>query len=54
MSVPTLHCTHVKSHLTLSSHSLKKSKTLWPVMMDESAPTHDARKSVKTNKKLDD
>ena len=42
MSVHALHCTHVKSHLTLR----KKSRPLWPVMIDDSA--HERRKLVKT------
>ena len=39
-----LHCTHVKSQL-------KKSRHLWPVMMDDHAPTHERRKRVTTYKK---
>ena len=42
----TLHCTHVKSHLTLT----KKSRLLWPVMLDDSAPIDERRKLVKTYK----
>ena len=47
-SVYTSHCTHLKSHLTLR----KKSRPLRPVMMDDSAPTHEGRKLVKTYKNV--
>ena len=42
----TFHCKHVKSYKL--SHSLKKSRPLWPVMRDDSAPTQERRKLVKT------
>ena len=32
----------------ISSHSSKKSRPLWPVTMDDSAPTQERRKLVKT------
>ena len=48
MYVHTLQCTHVKPHLTLQ----KKSRPLWPVMMEDSAPTHERRKLVKTYKNV--
>ena len=43
------------AHITLHtckipSHSLKKSRPLWPVIMDDSAPIHERRKLVKTYK----
>ena len=44
----TSHCTHVKFHLTLQ----KKIRPLWQVMMDDSAPTHEKRKLVKTYKNV--
>ena len=49
-------CTHHTAHITLHTckipfHSSKRSWLLWPVMMDESAPTHERRKLVKTYKK---
>ena len=43
VSVNTLHCTHVKSHLTLR-------KRVMMVVMDDSAPIHERRKLVKTYK----
>ena len=46
VSVHTLHCTHVKSHLTLQ----KRVGPLWRVMIDDNAPTHERRKLVKTYK----
>ena len=46
VSVLTLHCT-----LKILSHSLKKSRPLWAVMMDDSGPTHTRRKLFKTYKK---
>ena len=48
VSVHISHCTHVKSHLTLR----KKSRPLWPVMIDDSAPLHERRKLVKTYKNV--
>ena len=45
----TLHCTHVKSHLTLQKRS---SRPLWPVMMEDRSPTHKRRKLVKTYKNV--
>ena len=36
----------------IPSHSLKKSRPLWPVMMDDSAPTQDSRKIIKTYKNM--
>ena len=45
VSVHTPHCTHVKSHLALP-------KSLWLVMMDDNAPTHERRKLVKTYKNV--
>ena len=39
----TLHSIHVTSHLALP---------LWPVMMVDSAPTHERRKLVKTYKNV--
>ena len=36
----------------ISSHSLKKSRTRWLVIMDDSAPTHERRKCVKTYKNV--
>ena len=41
----TLHCTQ-----KIPSRSLKKRIPLWPVMIDDSAPTHERRKLVKTYK----
>ena len=38
-------CTHIKSNL-------KKRRPLWPVMMDDNAPTHKRRKLVKTDKNV--
>ena len=37
---------------TIPSCSLKKSRPLWPMMMDENAPTHERRKLVKTYKNV--
>ena len=45
VSMHTSHCTHIKSH-----HSSKKSRPLWPVMMNDSAPIHKRRKLVKPTK----
>ena len=39
----TLHYTHIKSH-----HTLRKSRPLWPAMIDDIAPTHERWKLVKT------
>ena len=36
----------------IPSHSLKKSRPLWPVRMDDSAPIHERRKLVKTYKNV--
>ena len=36
----------------IPSHSLKKSRPLWPVMMDDRTPTHERRKLVKTYKNV--
>ena len=36
----------------IPSHSSKKSRPLWPMMMDDSAPTHTRRKLVKTYKNV--
>ena len=36
----------------IPSHSSKKSRPLWLVMMDNSAPKHERRKLVKTYKKV--
>ena len=47
MSVHSLHCTHVKSHLT----KRVESRPLWPVMIGNSPPTHERRKLVKTYRK---
>ena len=33
-------------------YTLKKSRLLWPVMMNDSAPTHERRKLVKTYTKM--
>ena len=44
----TLHCKHVKSDFTLSL----KSRTLWPVMINDGAPTREKRKIVKTYKNV--
>ena len=49
MYMHTLHCTHIKSHLTLRK---KSSWPLWLVMMDDSAPTHKKKKLVKTYKNV--
>ena len=38
---------HTLPHLTLG-----KSRPLWPVMMDDSAPTHGRRKLIETNKNV--
>ena len=46
MSVHTLHCTHGKSHL------FKENRPLWLVIMDDSAPTYERRKPVKTYKNV--
>ena len=40
-------CTHYTAS-KIPSHSLKKSRPMWPVMMDVIAPTHKRRKLVKT------
>ena len=45
----------VCAHITLQkrkipSHTLKKSRSLWPVRMDDSAPTHKRRTLVNTTK----
>ena len=37
----------------IPSHSSKKSRPLWPVMMDDNAPTQERRKLVKTYKDID-
>ena len=42
------HITHIK----IPSHSSKKSRPLWPVMMDDSAPIHERRKLIKTYKNV--
>ena len=47
----------IKAHITLHtrkipSHSSKKSRRLWPVMMDDSAPIHERRKLVKIYKNV--
>ena len=39
-------CTHHTAHFS------KKSRPLWPVMMDDSEPTHERRKLFKTYKNL--
>ena len=49
MSVHTLHCTHVKSHLTLWNRVGPCSQL---VMMEDSAPTHERRKPVTTYKNV--
>ena len=45
----------MSAHITLhthkmSSHSSKKSRPLWLVLMDDSAPIHERRTLVKTYK----
>ena len=47
--VPCL-CTH--NTCKISSRSSKKSRPLWPVMMDDSVPTHERRKLIKTYKNV--
>ena len=47
----------VSAHITLHtrkipSHSSKKSRPLWPVTMEDSAPIHERRKLVKTYKNV--
>ena len=37
-------------HRKIPSHSSKKSKSLWPVMMDDSAPILERRNSLKPTK----
>ena len=44
VSVHTSHCTHVSL--------FEKSRLLWPVMMNDSAPIHERRKLVKTYKNV--
>ena len=44
LSVHTSHCTHISL--------FEKSRPLWPVMMDDSAPIHERRKLVKTYKNV--
>ena len=36
----------------IPSHSSKKSRPLWPIMMYDNAPTHERRKLVKTYKNM--
>ena len=45
VSVRKLHCTHVKFHLTLRNR-------VGPMMMNDSAPTQETRKLVKTYKNV--
>ena len=40
----------VTANCKITSHSLKRSRPLWLVIMDNSAPTHKRRKLVKTYK----
>ena len=47
VSVHTLHYTHTQKLI-----SFKKSRPLWPVIMDDSAPTHKRRKLAKTFKNV--
>ena len=44
----------LQTHYTaqIPSHSLKKSRLLWSVMIDDNAPTHERRKLVKTYKNV--
>ena len=47
----------MSAHITLHtrkipSHSSKKSRPLWPVRMDDSAPIYERRKLVKTYKNV--
>ena len=48
--VHTSYCTHIT--INIPSHSSKNSRPLWPVMMDDSAPTHERRKLVKAYKNM--
>ena len=45
-------CTHHNPHIPSHSSKKKKSKPLWPVMMDDSAPTTERSVLVKTYKNV--
>ena len=46
-------CAQITLHTRkIPSHSSKKSRPLWPVMIDDNTPTHESRKLVKTYKNL--
>ena len=48
---PKTGCAHIKLHTRkILLHSSKKRRPLWPVMMDDSAPTHKRRQLVRTYK----
>ena len=50
---PPVSVTILTTHrFKILSHSLKKNRPLWPVMMDDNAPTHERRKLVKTYKNV--